>query len=67
MRLERNVMTEKVVEGDWIICRGDWARVLEIETYPPGAHPDSPIRNDWAATKYTTRRGARWKGENPDA
>lgn len=53
--------------GDIVFSGGVYAAVIEIKTYAPGAHSDSPIRNDWTAVKVVTDMGrARWHGREPE-
>ncbi len=48
--------------GDLVLCNGEYAKVVQIITYEPGFHPDSPIRNDLPARQWVTEAGSRWAG-----
>ncbi len=36
--------------------------VIHVQTYAPGDHPLSPIRDDYVARQVTTRSGSVWRG-----
>lgn len=48
--------------GDFVFCDGTYQKVRLIRTFPPGAHPESPIRNDMPARQVLTDVGSRWRG-----
>lgn len=61
-RVRKDASDPTLSVGDTVFCRGAYATVTDIWTWRPGAHHDSPIRDDWAAVEVRTDRGSRWYG-----
>lgn len=52
--------------GDEVICKGEWAVVLDVYVSRAGRHPNSAARNDWDAVMIKTSRGMRSFGYPPN-
>lgn len=52
--------------GDLILVNSKVVKITSITDFAPGDHPDSPIRNDLTARRYSAAWGDRWSGIRED-